>query len=78
MSAPERELPRRFIEAIDRAAMKAELTGTDGYLEQWRRAEPEPCGSDLDAEAETAARALEDAYPPARLRTLSDAGGSAA
>ena len=46
-----RQLPERFEQAIDRAAMRAKLTGTDAYLEQWRRADPVPCGDDLEAEA---------------------------
>ncbi len=46
-----RQLTERFEQAIDRAAMRAQLTGTDAYLEQWRRADPTPCGDDLEAEA---------------------------
>ena len=53
-----RQLAERFEQAIDRAAMRAKLTGTDAYLEQWRRADPVPCGDDLEAEAATAAEAL--------------------
>ena len=49
--AAKRQLADRFQEAIDRAAMRAGLTGTDAYLEAWRRAEPVPCGDDLEAEA---------------------------
>jgi len=44
-----RQLPERFEQAIDRAAMRAKLTGTDAYLEQWRKSEPRPCADDLDA-----------------------------
>jgi hypothetical protein len=72
-----RQLPERFEQAIDRAAMRAKLTGTDAYLEQWRRAEPVPCGDDLEAEAEAAAAALDAAYPPERLRELVANGGNA-
>jgi hypothetical protein len=72
-----RQLPERFEQAIDRAAMRAKLTGTDAYLEQWRRAEPVPCGDDLEAEAEAAAAALEAEYPPERLRDLVANGGNA-
>lgn len=61
-----RELSPRFQEAIDLAAMRAKLTGTDAYLEEWRRAEPEPCDDDLEA----AADALEAAYPEDRLKAL--------
>lgn len=31
------ELPQRFQVAIDEAAMRANLIGTDAYLEEWRR-----------------------------------------
>ena len=34
------ELPQRFQEAVDKAAMEAGLTGTDGYLEGFRWSEP--------------------------------------
>jgi len=36
----QRQLPERFEQAIDRAAMRAKLTGTDAYLAQWRRGDP--------------------------------------
>lgn len=70
-----RQLPERFEQAIDRAAMRAGLTGTDAYLEQWRRSEPVPCGDDLDAEADAALAALEAEYPPERVRALVAEGG---
>ncbi len=70
-----RELPERFVQAIDRAAMRAGLREADAYLAQWRRAAPQPCGEDLAAEAEAAAAALEAAYDPARLEALVAAGG---
>lgn len=70
-----RPLPERFEQAIDRAAMRAGLTGTDAYLEQWRRGDPVPCGEDLEAEADAEAKALEAAHPPERLRALVANGG---
>lgn len=72
-----RQLPERFEQAIDRAAMRAQLTGTDAYLEQWRRAEPVPCGDDLEAEATAAAEALEGEFTAERLRALVANGGNA-
>jgi hypothetical protein len=72
-----RQLPERFEQAIDRAAMRAGLTGTDAYLEQWRRSDPVPCGDDLEAEAQAAADALEAAYTPERVRALVANGGRA-
>ncbi len=76
-STAKRELPKRFIEAIDRAAMKAGLAEADGYLEQWRRGEATSCGDDLEAEAAAAAQILEAHYPEDVLRSLSKAGGFA-
>jgi hypothetical protein len=75
--AAKRQLPERFEQAIDRAAMRAQLTGTDAYLEQWRRAAPAPCGEDLEAEADAEAARLESDYPPERLRELVAKGGRA-
>jgi gamma-glutamyl:cysteine ligase YbdK (ATP-grasp superfamily) len=72
-----RQLPERFEQAIDRAAMRAGLTGTDAYLEQWRRSDPVPCGDDLEAEAQAAADALEAEYTPERVRALVANGGRA-
>jgi hypothetical protein len=69
------QLNERFEKAIDRAAMRAKLTGTDAYLEEWRRSEPVPCGDDLEAEAQAAADALEAEYTPERLRALVAGGG---
>ncbi len=73
-----RQLGDRFQQAIDRAAMLGGATGTDAYLAEWRRGEPEPCGDDLEAEADAAVAALEAAFPPERLRELARGGGAAA
>jgi hypothetical protein len=70
-----RELPERFQQAIDRAAMRAGLTGTDAYLAEWRRGPAEPCGEELDAEADAAAAAIDAAWPDERLRVAANAGG---
>ncbi len=70
-----RPLTERFEKAIDRAAMKAKLRDTDSYLAEWRRAAPETCGEDLEAEAEAAAERLEQDYPEDRLARLVAAGG---
>ncbi|MGA7269780.1 MAG: virulence factor [Acidimicrobiia bacterium] len=32
------EMPKRFQQAIDRAATRAGLVGSDEYMEQWRKA----------------------------------------
>jgi hypothetical protein len=70
-----RQLSERFEKAIDRAAMRAQLRDTDGYLAQWRRAEPAEVGDDLEAEAAAAAARLEADYPDARLDALVRSGG---
>jgi len=70
-----RVLDVRFEKAIDRAAMKSGARDTDSYLAEWRRADPVPCGDDLEAEAALAAQRLEAEYDDARLKTLIDNGG---
>lgn len=67
-------LTERFAEAIDRAAMRAQMAGTDAYLDQWRRVVGN-CGSDLKAAADAAAAALEQDYDDERLEALIKSGG---
>ena len=69
-----RELPQRFQEAIDAAAMRAGLIGSDTYVEEWRR-ETRACGDDLNAEVAHELEALEAAYPEDVLERLARAGG---
>ena len=69
------ELPRRFAIAIDAAAMKDGADSTDDYLADWRRASPDECGDDLDAEAAKLAANLEADYPAERVRGLVENGG---
>lgn len=70
-------LPERFEQAIDRAAMKAGLIGTDAYLSEWRKAPPvEVPGEDAEAAAAEAAR-IDAEYTPERLRALIDNNGRA-
>ena len=44
-AVPPRELPERFQEAIDAAAMRAGLIGSDAYLEEWRREQRAPAAT---------------------------------
>lgn len=67
-------LTERFAEAIDKAAMRANMAGTDAYLEQWRQ-EAVKCGKDLQAAVDEAASRLEAAYDDARLDELVRSGG---
>jgi hypothetical protein len=68
------QLTSRFQEAIDMAATRVGLIGTDDYLNEWHR-ETRPCGDDLDEEAAAEAAHLEQAYPDATLDTLVRSGG---
>jgi hypothetical protein len=68
------QLADRFQEAIDAAAMRAGLIGTDAYLEEWRR-ESRTCGDDLDAEAAEEAAWLDAAYTDDVLERLVRSNG---
>lgn len=70
-----RELPLRFTEAIDMAAMRSGDSDTDAYLAEWRKADPISVSDDLEAEADKAATALDAEYPRERLVALAKAGG---
>ena len=67
-------LTERFAEAIDKAAMRAKMAGTDAYLEEWRR-EVVNCSRDLQVAADEAAASLEQSYDDARLDVLVSNGG---
>jgi hypothetical protein len=69
-------LSDRFQEAIDMAATRVGLIGTDEYLEQWRR-ETRPCEDELDAEAHGEAHRLEQSYGDSLLDSLVRSGGLA-
>jgi hypothetical protein len=69
------QLPLRFTEAIDSAAMRAGLTNSDGYLAEWRRGDPAPCADDLDAVVGEAVAAIERDYDAERLKALVASGG---
>jgi Virulence factor len=64
------ELPQRFQDAIDRAAMLMNLTGSDAYMEQWRREGWQEREGTPETIAQTVATELEETYPPARLREM--------
>ncbi len=70
-----RELPQRFQEAIDKAAMKAGAHGTEDYLADWRKAAPSPCADDLEHAADTAIIEIEAQYDERRLTALIAAKG---
>ena len=70
-----RQLDVRFEKAIDRAAIRAKLHGTDDYLEQWRRSAPVDCGDDLEAAAADAAGRIEQEYPEDRVERIIRSNG---
>jgi len=69
-ASAKRELPERFIRAIDAAAMRAGAAATDDYLAGWRRGDASPCGDDLEAEVSAAAARIEAEYDNHRLARL--------
>jgi len=73
--AARRELPERFIQAIDRAAMRVGAKDSDAYLAQWRRGVPEPCGDDLEAVADAALADVLASFDSAALDVLVLNGG---
>jgi len=70
-----RELPKRFMVAIDQCAMTVGAKDSDAYLAEWRRGDPEPVGDDLEAEADAAVAAIDAAYPVGKLKDLIQAAG---
>ncbi len=70
-----RPLSDRFQQAIDEAAMRAGLSGTDAYLGEWRSSEGEETPESPGDAAVKLASELEAAYPQARLAALAASGG---
>jgi hypothetical protein len=68
------QLPDRFQEAIDTAATRIGLIGTDEYLAEWHR-DTRPCGDDLEAEAQAEAARLVEAFGDDELEALAATGG---
>ena len=68
------QLSNRFQEAIDLAATRAGLIGSDDYMAEWHK-ERRPCGDDLRAEARSEAERLEAAFDDEALSRLARAGG---
>ncbi len=72
------QLPERFEQAIDRAAMRSGAKDGDAYLAEWRRvAEDEVEGEDR-AVAEARAAALDAEWTRERLQAAALAGGTEA
>ncbi len=69
-----RELPPRFAQAIDRAAMRAGSGASDAYLADWRR-ETEQAEGDLEQLVAERAALLESRFPEDFLESVVKAGG---
>ncbi len=69
------QLPVRFEQAIDRAAMRSDARDTDAYLAEWRRADPVTLEGDAQALAEAEAARLDAEYDLDRLKRLIANGG---
>ncbi len=64
------QLPERFEQAIDRAAMKAGARDIDSYLAEWRKAPPyDVAGEPAEVAAAEAARLVAE-YDDVRLKVL--------
>ena len=65
-----RQLTERFEKAIDMAAMRAGMAGTDDYLTAWRKAAPYMVEGDADSIAEQEATRIETEYDKAHISRL--------
>ena len=63
------QLSKRFMVAIDKAAMRAGRQGSKEYLEDWRRV-IETCQGDLETVANTMAEELEQMHPDDILQAM--------
>ncbi len=73
--AVRRELPPRFAEAIDRAAMRSGERDQDAYLAQWRTGEPVAIDIDMQQAVDQLCTTLEAEWTDARLSAAVANGG---
>ena len=64
------QLSERFEQAIDRAAMKCNLRGSDDYLAEWHKEEPYLIEGDPDTVARSEAERIESEYSQEKLKYL--------
>lgn len=65
-----KQLPERFEQAIDRAAMKVGSTDTDAYLAEWRKAAPYTVEGEAAEVAQAEAARLDAEYDKDRIMAL--------
>ena len=64
------QLPERFEQAIDRAAMKTGAATTDAYLAAWRRSDPITMDGDAEQIAKDEAERLDREFDQERIKQL--------
>lgn len=64
------QLPERFEQAIDRAAMKTGAAGTDDYLAEWHKKAAGPVEGDPQEAANAAAARLDAEFDQERIKAL--------
>lgn len=64
------QLPERFEQAIDRAAMKTGAAETDAYLAEWRKVTSGTVEGDAAEAAQSTAARLDAEYDLERIRSL--------
>ena len=69
-SGAKKQLPERFEQAIDRAAMKVGADGTDDYLAEWRKAAPFSVEGTPSDVVESEAARLDAEYDRDRIKQL--------
>jgi hypothetical protein len=70
-----RQLPERFEQAIDRAAMKVGANDTDAYLAEWRKADPFEVEGEPEAVADAELARIDAEFDKARIKALIDNDG---
>ena len=71
------QLPERFEQAIDRAAMRIGAKDGDAYMAEWRKVPGPASGGDQAEHARALAARLDEDHDPARLKALVDNEGRA-
>ena len=69
------ELGKKFIVSIDSAAMKSGAEGSDDYLSDWRRSDPEEISDNLELEVNKLKKEIEEKYSNSKLKELISKGG---
>ncbi|MBO6866123.1 MAG: virulence factor [Thalassococcus sp.] len=71
------QLPERFEQAIDRAAMRSGAAGTDEYLSEWRKGTPYQVEGEASEIIQAETARIDQEYDTERLKVLIENGGKA-